>query len=338
MVDGGPAVQRLARVDFSTDRYAAHERVSAWREEFGRTLLRIDLAPHSRQNFRASATAFRGSNFGLLRASTSPAHQSNSHELISSDDITFGVIANARWGASQFGRSAELCPGDGVMLNNGEVGSISLPQESRYVAFVVPQSAVRPLVPDLDRMFARRVLASNAALQMLMQYLEIVGQNSVITTPELETAFTNHIIDLLALTLGATRDAAELAKGRGMRAARLHAIKVEVVRDLALPDLSIRAIARAHGITPRQIQRLFERDGTTFTEFVLCERLSLAHRLLREPEHAARPISALAIDVGFGDLSYFNHSFRRHYGATPSEVREAAGEKSSASHSLGRPV
>jgi AraC-like DNA-binding protein len=35
-------------------------------------------------------------------------------------------------------------------------------------------------------------------------------------------------------------------------------------------------------------------------------------------------ISAIAYDAGFGDVSYFNRTFRRPYGVTPSEVREAA--------------
>jgi AraC-like DNA-binding protein len=137
--------------------------------------------------------------------------------------------------------------------------------------------------------------------------------------------FTHHVSDLLALTLGATRDAAEVAKGRGVRAARAHAIKAAVLKNLARADLSVDAIANAHGIKRRQVQRVFELDGTTFTEFVLRERLALAHRLLSAPGYAERSISAIALEAGFGDLSYFNRSFRRRYGATPSAVREAPG-------------
>ena len=42
---------------------------------------------------------------------------------------------------------------------------------------------------------------------------------------------------------------------------------------------------------------------------------------VREPEFAGRPVTSIAYDVGFGDLSYFNRCFRRAYGATPSGVR-----------------
>jgi AraC-like DNA-binding protein len=322
MADAVRAPNAFAEFQFSTENYPERERVEAWREEFGRRLLRIDIAPQAFENFHASATAYRGSNFGLLRATTSAVHQSNSPALIAGDDVTFGVVANAQWGAAQLGRSADFGPGDGAMLSNGEVGSISLPHESRYVVFAIPQSMIRPLVPDLDAMLVRRVPASNPALRMLMGYLGLVAIG-LTPEPDLASMFTSHVADLLALALGPTRDAAEQAKGRGLRAARLHAIKTAVVKNLARLDLSIDAIAIAHRITPRQVQRLFELDGTTFTEFVLRERLALAHRLLRAPGHAARPIGAVAMDAGFGDLSYFNRVFRRRYGATPSDIRAA---------------
>ena len=74
-------------------------------------------------------------------------------------------------------------------------------------------------------------------------------------------------------------------------------------------------------MTPRYVQRLFEAEGTTFSEFLLQQRLARAHRLLCEPEASAAAISTIAYDVGFGDLSYFNRRFRRKFGMTPREVR-----------------
>ena len=81
------------------------------------------------------------------------------------------------------------------------------------------------------------------------------------------------------------------------------------------------AVAARHRLAPRFVQRLFEAEGTTFTEYVLAERLARARRVLTDPRFAGRKISTIAFDAGFGDLSYFNRAFRRHYGATPSELR-----------------
>ena len=75
------------------------------------------------------------------------------------------------------------------------------------------------------------------------------------------------------------------------------------------------------GLTPRNLQRLFESEGTTFSEFLLLQRLSRAHRMLTEPRLAQNPVGAIAYDAGFGDLSYFNRSFKRRFGVTPRDVR-----------------
>jgi AraC-like DNA-binding protein len=83
-------------------------------------------------------------------------------------------------------------------------------------------------------------------------------------------------------------------------------------------------IARRHRITPRYIHKLFENEGLTFSSFVLGQRLSRAQRLLTDPHLAGCSISTVAFDVGFNDLSYFNRAFRRHYAATPTEIRQWA--------------
>ena len=66
---------------------------------------------------------------------------------------------------------------------------------------------------------------------------------------------------------------------------------------------------------------LFETEGTTFSQFVLARRLSLARRMLADPRPDHQAIAAIAYEAGFGDLSYFNRAFRRRFGMAPGEVR-----------------
>lgn len=71
----GDAPDNARAFQFSTDAFRGHERVAAWREVFGRALLNIDISPRSKEGFRASATIFRSSKLGVIRASTSAADQ-----------------------------------------------------------------------------------------------------------------------------------------------------------------------------------------------------------------------------------------------------------------------
>jgi AraC-like DNA-binding protein len=74
----------------------------------------------------------------------------------------------------------------------------------------------------------------------------------------------------------------------------------------------------------RYVQHLFDLSGTSFTDFVLEQRLRLAHRLLREPKNSSRKISDIAATAGFSDISYFNRAFRARFGATPTDIRDGA--------------
>ena len=49
-----------------------------------------------------------------------------------------------------------------------------------------------------------------------------------------------------------------------------------------------------------------------------------APQYYRDPGAPARKIADIAFACGFGDLSCFNRASRRRYGATPSDMREAA--------------
>jgi AraC-like DNA-binding protein len=49
--------------------------------------------------------------------------------------------------------------------------------------------------------------------------------------------------------------------------------------------------------------------------------------MLTSPRCAELPIGTIAYEAGFGDLSNFNHAFRRAYGMSPSDVRTAALDK-----------
>ena len=112
-----------------------------------------------------------------------------------------------------------------------------------------------------------------------------------------------------------------------MRAAKLQAIKSDIGQNLDRPDLSIAALAARHACTSRFVQRLFEMVGTTFTEYVLAQRLVQAYRKLVDPRYQSEKISAIAYDCGFNDVSYFNRMFRRYFAAAPSDIR-SPGRKS----------
>ena len=161
---------------------------------------------------------------------------------------------------------------------------------------------------------------TNPALGLLTGYLEAVAARGSLATSALSGAVAEHATTLVDLALGGPVEAPGVE--RSVRAARLAAIKADISANLADREaLRVEALAARHGVTPRYIHKLFEHEPTTYSQLVVRSRLRRAAQLLRDPRPPGRSISAIAFEVGFGDLSYFNRTFRQTYGMTPSQAR-----------------
>jgi AraC-like DNA-binding protein len=96
----------------------------------------------------------------------------------------------------------------------------------------------------------------------------------------------------------------------------------EDTRTLSRQGLSVHSIAARHKVSVRYVQKLFEASGRTFAQFAAEERLTAAYKAFSG--RSDPPISTIACNLGFGDLSNFNRGFRKRFGCTPSDVRKAA--------------
>ncbi|HEX2891598.1 AraC family transcriptional regulator [Vineibacter terrae] len=319
-----PDTGDCAVVRFSTEDYEPHARLEAVHEILGRNLQKVHVEPLAGEAFRTAITLRQMPGLSLYRASRSAAIYRRSREFIEHDDVIVISGFTSSYEVQHLGRTLSLGPGESVILTGAEPAFFGGPDQKSVNLLRVPARTLSPFVADLDAAYGRTIAANNSALRLLDGYLDVLEEAETFAVPELRRQAVTHIHDLIALTIGAARDAAELAQGRGGQAARLGAIKQDIASCLDRPDLSVATIAAQHRVKPRWVQRLFEREGTTFTEYVLAQRLLRAHRLLTDPRQGHLKISAVALDVGFGDLSYFNRAFRRRYGVTPSELRAAS--------------
>jgi AraC-like DNA-binding protein len=255
---------------------------------------------------------------------SSPGISRHPHELIDNDDI-FLVAALAGEVATLYqGDHVEIGGGTVALGRNDNVGYMNLRTDARLHMIRLKQRMIEPFVPNLGDALTKTYLHESPALRLLFGYADLLVSGESRVDPELGHRVSAHFHDLAAMALGANRDGVAIARGRGVRAARLAAIKHEVVEHLADSELSLATVARRQGLTPRYLYRLFEDEGSTFSEYVVAQRLDRAHRMLTDPRRSHQTISAIAMAVGFGDLSYFNRTFRRRFGATPTDIRSAA--------------
>jgi AraC-like DNA-binding protein len=311
---------------FSTDALPERDRLPYWVEEFGRVILRLDVAPVDGRPFRETASIVALDGLGIVLCESNGQLCRRSRPLLAdgNDDLLFCAIRSGMSLPSQVGRDCRLDAGDGVLMSTADVGSYVFPGPARGFVLRIPRAALRTLVANPESALIRPIPGNTEALRLLVDYVSLTVEKHRLGTSQLRKLFTTHIHDLVALAIGATRDAREIAQSRGLRAARLDAVKSDIIDHLGDEGLSVADLARRHRVTPRYVHMLFEAEGRTFSEYVVEQRLAHAHRMLTDARFAGRTVSAIAFEVGFGNLSYFNRVFRRRYGATPSDVREAA--------------
>jgi AraC-like DNA-binding protein len=303
--------------------YSVSRRRVSLSERRYRTDVRIWLLPQARGTRRQMRVQRMFLSCGMSAQRT--------RELIAdgNDDVVLQIHQTGRRIVSQRGREAIAEPGAGIFISNAEESAVIVPGESRSVGIALSRALMTALCPALDDALLRPIPSGSGALRLLLRYLDVFEEEGALATPELQSAVATHINELCALALGATREAADIASTRSVRAARMRAIKADILAHLD-GDVSASALAVRQGVTPRYLHKLFESEGVTLSRYVLGQRLALVHRRLARPGSAGLTIGAIAYAAGFRDLSTFNREFRRHFGMTPSDVRAASADRSAA--------
>ena len=307
---------RATTLRFSTDTFAPRDRLAAWHEIYGKSLLKLDIEPLEDENFHTDVLIRKLPGVGVMVGSRSAAIYRRSRSTIDNDDVILSVGLAGGFEATQIGRTATMARGEAVVVTGAEPGYVAMPTSGQTMTLCVPARAIA----GWDSSFCRRIPAENTALRLLTRYIGILEEDDIVAAPDLQGQIATHIHDLIALTLGATRDAAEIANARGGSAARLHAVMTGIEQHLANPELSAAWLGARLGLSDRYVHHLLAGAGMRFSELVRHKRVDLARKMLEHPAAVSRRIIDVAYAVGFGDLSSFNRAFRQRFNCTPSDV------------------
>ena len=302
------AIMRL-----STEALPERQRVAMLRDFVGPVVARLEVEPIGHGPLRFELAARVAPDLAVSTLALSAIRVERTRALTADGNYNCVLSCIRSPENTVVHRGSELTPaaGAGTLLSMAEPFVCTMASGVACGMTVsVPRKVLAAMVPDLEDSFARVLVPDSEALRLLKGYVGFLEQHHL-AGPALHRPVVSHVQDLVALALGATRDAAEIANGRGLRTARLHAIKADIRASLSQQGLSLTAIAARHGVSRRYVQALFESDGTTFSRFLIGERLTRAHRMLCGRPQMTRSISAVAYAAGFSDLSYFIRAFRR---------------------------
>jgi AraC-like DNA-binding protein len=319
-------VQRLSEIyRFSTNMLPERERKGYWREVVARQFLGMDSEPLPDVPFFVEMNARDLPGLTLGGVMLSGTNDKRTRETLSDGkaDFSFSINLQGDYLVSHRGRELTVRAGEAVLQSMGDIGSYARPVLGGGFGLRLPRETLSAFVPHLDDLAARPIAPDNAALQLLAEYVSAVNKMNPATAPELQQAAASHVFELIALTMRSAFGTRVEATRRGTRAALLHRIKMDILHNLHRSDLSLGLVADRNGLTPRTVQRLFAEEQMSFSEFVLSQRLARVFEQLSDPRSAGSTITVLAMEWGFGDMSTFYRFFRRRYGASPMDVRNA---------------
>jgi AraC-like DNA-binding protein len=238
-------------------------------------------------------------------------------------DFLIGMLRSGTGMAvAQRQRERVLAPGELTLYTNSAAYESRTGEEHVSCGLCIPRARLLERIANPDDLVINALDPSLPAVRHLARYLDfLLASDEVADDPRLGKRISETLLDLVALTLGANGEVAEAARGRGLRAARIHDIVADIDARFADPSMSPREVARKLGLSSRYVQDLLQETGISFTERVIELRLTKARTMLASPDCDRLKVSDVALACGFGNVSYFNQRFRRRFGLSPTQCR-----------------
>ena len=218
---------------------------------------------------------------------------------------------------SQRDTVATVTPGNVAALDSTQRNQFTVPESLSLRGMVIPRAALDE-VDGHPWMRDGFVLDSTApATRLLTNHLATLTE----VLPGLGSATMSAArMAALELFVGALRSDSGVCSTASVRPALRSSIERYIDRHLLDGAVTPAAIAAAHWVSIRTVNRVFSATGQTVGEVVRARRLARARA---EVTASDRPISEIAHRWGFSDTSHFSRTFKAHYGYSPTEYRNA---------------
>jgi AraC-like DNA-binding protein len=240
------------------------------------------------------------------------------------DDFLIGFNCGGPQVITQQDREVASTSGRTIFYTNTEPCCALGKEGTAVVGLAVARARVTELVPGANDRICTTLDPTHEAVQHLERYIGFLLEDSVGSQGATAKHIGDTIVDLIALALGASRDAQELAGLRGLRAARLEAIVGAIQKGFSDPGFTVHHVAHRLGLKTHYVQNLLSETGASFSERVIECRLQKARAMLQSRDGSRKRISDIGYACGFNEVSYFNRCFRRRFGASPTQFRGKA--------------
>ncbi len=284
--------------------------------------LDVELPDSMSPSFEVNAAG--SPDIGILTFSGTPAWATRRIEQVRSlpDDIVFCVTQGSEVCINKKNRPIEIYDANQAHISvANQAYRIDVKSHYKTLMVAIPSKQLVTAGIDVDKALHHGLSTRMSEMRLLTGYAKMVLSELNNLGADTITQATEYIQKLAVLTLSTTSEREHIDVGRSVKAARLINVKKDIQQNLNNPELNGEWIAIREGISTRYLRELFASDDTSFTEYVLKQRLKCAYEMLTTPRFANWKISEIAYSVGFNDLSYFGRAFKQAYDYSPSSIR-----------------
>ena len=182
-------------------------------------------------------------------------------------------FANVKVWRKQVCRELSVKAGQAYVLRSDQAGRVESKSENSILVLQVDPDAAHSGDRDLYGL-AGQLLPYDSNYRMLVSYLAWLQSQQGRMTAQTEAFFASQLYELLKLCSRTPNQ--ETREENSLAGARIQLASVYIAQNYWNGDISEADVAENQGISVRYLQKLFEREGTSFTERLSEKRLQAA--------------------------------------------------------------
>jgi AraC-like DNA-binding protein len=313
-----PPVQKLTySLSSSTNPHA----VEQWRDNLSQ-VIETRISEQNGTPFYARMSASAVGHALFMQTESCAQEMVRSPRLIRAneyDHLSICVVQSGEHRADQNGASVALKPGDVLFTHHAR------PSKGAYTHFKclrlhIPRAMAPRFLRDRD-VNGVVLKGSLAGARLLARHIEGLWDSLTELTPEEITASVEASFLMASGNLHAN---VPLLPDHREAVGRTYKRTIQSFIDERLhdPRLGPDMICAAFHVSKSKLYRLFEPDGGV-ASFITARRLDHCREQLKTRGREAGSISSLAYACGFNSDVSFSRAFRRRFGVSPRDVRDA---------------
>lgn len=318
----------------TTELVRPRERIEFWRDVVCSTFVELDTDP------LCDAPKFHGiiedtplGKGKISRVVTAAQHVERSPACLRGSDSDVYLLSLQMTGRGlvrQAGREAWLDPGDFALYDTARTYQLHFDASLAQLVVRIPRALMTRHLPFAEHLTARRISGAQGLGRVTRRFLSSIADEIEMMNTASDEGLLEIFLELLGQSalerMGRTGSIASTP-----RATLIARIKEFILDHLTDPELRPPVIAKAHGISPRYLNKLFERERCTVSRWIWRKRLERCRQLLADPRYANKTISEIAFLYGYNNMAHFSRTFRDEFKCSPrayrkNSLRAGAGE------------